>query len=127
MIVRDEAEMLPRFLAAARPVWDELCVVDTGSTDDTVARLAAAGARVGHRPWDGDFAAARNAALALVTGDFILQLDADEMISPELGREIRTVVRDDRLGAATVVMRNELPDGNRTSAHLLRLYRAYPS
>jgi len=44
MIVKDEAEMLPGFLERVRSLWDELVAVDTGSTDNSVALLEAAGA-----------------------------------------------------------------------------------
>ena len=60
MIVKDEADMLPGFLERVRGLWDELVVVDTGSTDHSVALLEAAGARVLHQPWRHDFALARN-------------------------------------------------------------------
>ncbi len=75
--------MLPGFLAACAGLWDELCAVDTGSRDATVDLLEAAGARVVRRPWDDDFAAARNASLDLATGDWILFLDADERPTPQ--------------------------------------------
>jgi glycosyltransferase involved in cell wall biosynthesis len=127
VIVKNEAEMLPRFLTAARGVWDELCVVDTGSTDATVSILEAAGARITHRPWDDDFAAARNASLDMATGEFVLMLDADEMLSPPLIQQIRDATRDRIVGAATVVMRNMLPGGHKREARLLRLFRAHPS
>ena len=81
MIVRDEAAILPRFLAAGRELWDELAVMDTGSVDETVNLLTEAGAKVGHMEWPGNFAVARNAALELATGDWVLVLDADEIVS----------------------------------------------
>ena len=56
--------MLPEFLTSCAGAWDELVAVDTGSTDGTVGILQAAGARVLHEPWTGDFSAARNASLA---------------------------------------------------------------
>ena len=74
MIVKDEAEMLPEFLKRARGLWDELVVVDTGSQDDTVAILEAAGAKVLHRPWQNDFALARNFSLEAAAGVWILSL-----------------------------------------------------
>src|SRR5437868_79824 len=101
MIVRNEAELLPRFLDCAAGLWTELCVVDTGSTDDSVAMLERAGARVLRRAWDDDFAAARNAGLERATGDWILFLDADEMVSPELHAQIGALRSDETAGAAT--------------------------
>lgn len=83
MIVRDEADRIEACLASVRGLANEMVVVDTGSTDDTVQRAEAAGARVEHMPWPGDFAPARNAALEHVRGDWVLVLDADEQLVPE--------------------------------------------
>ncbi len=127
MIVRDEAEMLPRCLTAVRGLWTELRAVDTGSRDGTVAILEAEGARVLHRTWDDDFSAARNAGLEGATGDWILFLDADEIVSRGLAEQIRTLVADPAAGAATVVIRNHLPHGHRRDASVLRLFRNHPS
>jgi hypothetical protein len=80
MIVRDEARCLARCLRSITPLVDEIVVVDTGSVDDTVAIARSFGARVAHRPWDDDFAAARNRALDLATGDWVLYVDADEFL-----------------------------------------------
>lgn len=127
LIVKNEAELLPRFLTAAAGLWDDLCVVDTGSTDATVAILEAAGARVFFRAWDDDFSAARNFGLTKATGDWILFLDADEMASAELRPQVRALLEDDRAGAATLVMRNLLPHGHRRETPVLRMFRNDPS
>jgi tetratricopeptide (TPR) repeat protein len=127
MIVRDEAELLPRFLDHARGLWDELVVVDTGSKDGTVSILEQAGARVLHRPWADDFAAARNAGLAEARGDWILYLDADEMVSPALVVSARALLDDQTAGAATVLMRNPMPHGHQRRARLLRMFRSDPA
>ncbi len=92
MIVKDEAEMLPECLASVQGVVDEIVIVDTGSTDDTVAIAHAAGAKVVHEPWQNDFARARNAALAHATGDYVLQLDADERLAMLSKPMVRAVV-----------------------------------
>ena len=127
MIVRDEAELLPRCLAAVRGLWDELRVVDTGSRDGTVAILLAEGATVVHRAWDDDFSAARNAGLEGAIGDWILCLDADEIVSPALAGQVRALLDDAEAGAATVVMRNLLPHGHRRDTPVLRLFRNHPA
>lgn len=67
---------------------DQVVVVDAGSTDRTVALCEAAGAQVFHRDWPG-FGPQKNRALDLATGDWVLSLDADEYLSPELAQEIR--------------------------------------
>jgi len=81
MIARDEARCIARCLESARPWVDEMVVLDTGSTDQTPQIAARCGARVHHARWTEDFAAARNAALALTDAAWRLVLDADEWIS----------------------------------------------
>ena len=81
MIVRDEARCLARCLASARRWVDEMIVLDTGSLDATPEVARRAGARVERFEWVDDFAAARNAALALCEADWRLVLDADEWIT----------------------------------------------
>lgn len=87
MIVRDEEGSLARCLASAAPCADEICVIDTGSSDDTRAIAQRAGARVLQFEWCDDFAAARNASLEMAGGDWILVLDADEEVSDPYARE----------------------------------------
>jgi tetratricopeptide (TPR) repeat protein len=89
MIVKNEAVALPRCLEAAGPWVDEIVVVDTGSTDDTAAIAARAGARVISWAWRDDFAAARNESLRHATGDWILVLDADEILTDGSGDALR--------------------------------------
>ncbi len=80
MIVRNEARGLARCLESVRPWVDDLLVLDTGSTDDSVAIARQHGARVAHFEWVNDFSAARNAALALSPCDWQLVLDGDEWL-----------------------------------------------
>jgi len=89
MIVRDEQDMLPDCLASVAGAVDEIIVVDTGSVDGTVDIAEAAGARVVHFTWCDDFAAARNAALPEVRGQWVLMLDADERLAPGAGSALR--------------------------------------
>lgn len=91
MIVRNEARCLQRCLDSVRDHVDSMLVLDTGSSDDTVAVAQRAGAQVARFEWCDDFAAARNAALDLVDADWSLVLDADEWLvhgGPAL-RELR--------------------------------------
>ena len=76
MIVRNEEARLAGCLASVREFADEMVVVDTGSTDATIAVAEAAGARVEQVEWPGDFAPARNTALTFLNGDWVLVLDA---------------------------------------------------
>ncbi len=127
MIVRDEESMLPGLLESVAGLCDELCVVDTGSSDGTVAMLAQAGAVVKHMPWRDDFAAARNASLDMAGGDWIFFLDADERVSPELAAAVRDLLDDEDAGAATVLLHDELPHGHSRESRLLRLFRRDPA
>jgi glycosyltransferase involved in cell wall biosynthesis len=77
-IVKNESVHLARCLESVKPYVDEIVIVDTGSTDDTVAIAQQYGAKIGTFEWCNDFAAARNHALSMVTGDWVLVLDADE-------------------------------------------------
>jgi tetratricopeptide (TPR) repeat protein len=78
MIVRDEEQLLERCLASAAGAVDEICVVDTGSTDRTTEIAERHGARVQRTKWRDDFSAARNLSIAMAGADWILVLDADE-------------------------------------------------
>ncbi len=94
MIARNEARCIAGCLRSVRPWVDELIVLDTGSTDDTVAIAQSEGAQVHHFSWINDFAAARNAALAFSNADWNLILDADETLSD--GGPILTTLRHQR-------------------------------
>jgi hypothetical protein len=83
MIARNEAARIVRALASVARCVDEMLVLDTGSTDATVALARSAGARVDHFKWCDDFAAARNAALALSDADWNIVVDADEWIAED--------------------------------------------
>ncbi|MEI6427514.1 MAG: glycosyltransferase [Pseudanabaena sp. ELA607] len=77
-IVKNEAQNLPRSLGSLRPYVDELIIIDTGSTDDSILIAQQWDVIIGEFAWCDDFAAARNAALAKATGEWILMFDADE-------------------------------------------------
>ena len=93
-IVRDDAVHLKKSIESLRSQVDELIVLDTGSQDDTVHAAEAYGAVVYHWAWQDDFAAARNAALAHVTGDWIVFIDADEYFSLETRDHLRAVIEE---------------------------------
>ena len=80
MIVKNEEKNLPGILADIRGVVDEICVVDTGSTDNTIAVAESFGAKIGRFPWVGDFAAARNHSIEIAAADYLLWVDADDRI-----------------------------------------------
>ena len=83
MIVKNEERFLDKCLQSVREVADQIVIVDTGSTDQTVKIAESHGAEVYHFEWCDDFSAARNFALEHVRGDWVLILDADEVLSEE--------------------------------------------
>ena len=93
MIVKNEERHLVRCLKSIRDVVDEIIIVDTGSTDKTKDVATIFGAKVFYFPWTGDFAAARNHSLDQATGNWILVLDADEVLSPLDFKEIKEIIR----------------------------------
>ncbi len=93
VIARNEEAMLPGLLASVKGVVDELILVDTGSTDGTIELARAAGATVIEQPWDDDFARPRTTAVEHATGDWVLQLDADERLAPGAGRALKTLLQ----------------------------------
>ncbi|MBE8952504.1 MAG: glycosyltransferase [Quinella sp. 1Q7] len=91
-IVKDCAEDLRRSLKTLAQFVDEIIVVDTGSTDDTVAVAEEFGAKIFHEPWQDDFAAARNVALSKATGSWIVFLDADEFFIDGTAKNLRAAI-----------------------------------
>ena len=90
IITKNEEANLARTLESVR--WaGEIIVVDSGSTDRTVSLARSFGATVVERHWPG-FAAQKNFAISQCTGTWVLSLDADEELSPELQRQIRTLL-----------------------------------
>jgi tetratricopeptide (TPR) repeat protein len=114
MIVKNEATHLPHCLESVRALVDEMVVVDTGSTDGTPERAQALGAAVHVHPWEGDFAAARNASLAHAREDWILVLDADEAVDVRDHAALRATCAQKDRPAWRPLIRNYLVEGTRT-------------
>jgi len=106
MIVKNESERLPECLASVKPIVDEIVVVDTGSSDDTVEVARSQGARTVTYDWCDDFSAARNESLRHATGDWILMLDADEVIAESDLPRVRVFVDTDEFDAVQFVLAN---------------------
>jgi glycosyltransferase involved in cell wall biosynthesis len=129
MIVRDEEEMLPRSLAAVRDAVDEIVVVDTGSTDRTKEIALEFGARVIDHEWTGSFSEARNVSFDAATGDWILYLDADEVLVDGDAERLRALLGRTWREAFFLVETNftgQIEDGTATVFNALRLFRNRP-
>ncbi len=129
MIVRDEEEMLPRSLAAVRDAVDEIIVVDTGSTDRTIEIARSFGAKVIEREWTGSFADARNASFDAATGDWVMFLDADEVLVADDAQRLREILGRTWREAFYLVETNftgELGDGTAVTHNAMRVFRNRP-
>ena len=82
MIVRDEEESLGRCLESVREIADEMIIVDTGSTDNTISIAKRYTNKVYEFDWIDNFAAARNFAFSKATRQYCMWLDADDILEP---------------------------------------------
>jgi tetratricopeptide (TPR) repeat protein len=129
MIVKDEEEMLPRCLAAVAPAVDEIVIVDTGSTDRTIEIAHEYNATVIEREWTGSFSDARNASFEAATGDWIVYLDADEVLVADDVERLRDLTGRTWREAFYLVETSytgELGDGAAITNNALRVFRNRP-
>lgn len=88
LAVRNEEENIARCLEAVKNIADEIIVIDEYSIDRTVKIAESFGARVFLEPHHDNFHITKQKAIEKALGEWILQLDADEVVSPELAKEI---------------------------------------
>ncbi|PZW50424.1 glycosyltransferase involved in cell wall biosynthesis [Humitalea rosea] len=112
IVARNEAERLPDCLAALG-FADEIVVVLDRTTDASAAIATAAGARVIEGAWELE-GTRRNQGIAACTGDWVLEVDADERVSPDLAIEIRRVI------ASSPFAWHQVPVDNYVGDRLLR-------
>ena len=94
-IALNEEKSLPQCLLSVKDLVDEIILLDTGSSDRTVEVARSLGAKVNLFQWCNDFAAARNEALKYVTGEWVLILDADEVLTTEIVSEIKLAIEQE--------------------------------
>jgi len=99
IITKDEEKNIARCINSVKDIVDEIVVVDTGSKDKTVDIAKSLGARVIHMEWEDDFSKARNTAIDNAKSDWILFLDADEVVRKEDVEKIRPLLNDDTVEA----------------------------
>jgi len=90
IITKNEAHNIAKCLSALKPVVDDILVVDSFSTDNTKAIAEENGARVIQKEWEG-YAKAKNFANSKAYHDWILSVDADEILSNELIQQLQTI------------------------------------
>ncbi|MDX6637207.1 MAG: hypothetical protein QOJ01_718 [Solirubrobacterales bacterium] len=124
MIVRDEEENIGACLDSVAGLADEIIVVDTGSSDASVAVARGHGARVIAREWGDDFAAARNVGLDAARGVWVLYIDADERLRPHNPEAARRRLEGANEAAFRIHLR---PFAHSTPYLEYRLWRAHPA
>lgn len=127
MIVKNEAALLHRCLESIRSVADEIVVVDTGSTDTTVAIAREFGAKVVESLWRNDFAWSRNISIENATGTWILWLDADDVVPPSSLQPIAELKHRTPDGVFSFIVRNERPGSTGSEFTQARMFPRHPS
>lgn len=149
MIVKNGGSGLERCLRSVVPFVDRVTIGDTGSTDESRDIAREFGAEVIDIPWEQDFARARNRVLAQRKADWILIVDADEMLDPRSGANLREFIKNStafacrntvwhyvdastaRIGPESarknpVRLENSRPYGSYVPLNSVRLFRNHP-
>jgi tetratricopeptide (TPR) repeat protein len=126
MIVKDEEMNLPKTLDSVKGLVDEIVVLDTGSKDQSVKIAKKYGAKIPAQfDWVDDFAAARNEALKSVKSDWVLVLDADEIINQEAIPAIKKIIENPNVLVVNL-LRKEIGALQSPYSLVSRLFRRHP-
>jgi len=130
MIVRNEAHQLSDCLDSVADLFDEIVIVDTGSSDDTRQVASHYTPHVFDFPWRDDFSAARNESLRHAHGDWIFWLDADDRLTPDNASRLRQLLDGLDLAPAvyfldTICRTTTTNEVERRLSHR-RLFRRHP-
>jgi tetratricopeptide (TPR) repeat protein len=126
MIVKNEEEALPQCLTSVQDVVDEMVVMDTGSTDRTVEIARSFGAKVPSFAWGNNFSVARNEALTYVEGEWVLVLDADEVLNRDIVSQMRQAIAGEN-HLVVNFLRQEVGAAQSPYSMVSRLFRNHPA
>lgn len=129
MIAKNEGANIERCLESVESIVDEIILVDTGSTDDTVEKAKKYGAKVFYSEWKNDFSLARNESIKHATGDWILILDPDEEIPASCRDNLRAFLVDvgDDLYYQLRIKNLDKDDKVSFENYMIRMFRNTPS
>lgn len=128
LATRNEEKNLGKCLDSVKRLADEIIIADEKSTDSTVKIAKKYSAKVISVPHSENFHITKNIAIDNALGDWILQLDADEVVSPELAKEIKAIIAKSKINGYWVNRKNWflsrfLTKGGQYPDPTLRLYR----
>jgi glycosyltransferase involved in cell wall biosynthesis len=127
MIVKDAEKTIGAAIQSAKNIVDQIVILDTGSSDSTPVLCTRLGAEVHFYEWNGSFADARNRLLNFVRTDWVISLDADEVLDQKTLTKFRFLLEDDRIGGLRTKIINLLEDGKSASEHFYpRIFRNLP-
>ncbi|HBV85548.1 MAG TPA: glycosyl transferase family 2 [Desulfosporosinus sp.] len=126
MIVKNESDHIANCLDSVKDLVDEIVIVDTGSTDDTVSIAQRYTSNVYFLSWQNDFSAARNFAIEHASGDWILALDADEQVICQDQDNLHSLInRENDKESFLLPLLNPISDSAQeyNTFYVLRLFR----
>ncbi len=123
MIAKNEGDNLRRCLDSINSEVDQIILVDTGSSDQTVEIAREYGAVVIEEEWENDFSSHRNSALKVAGSDWILFLDCDEELAPASRGRVKEIIEDDNYEAYYLDVVNKVEDDAEISFPSIRLFK----
>ncbi|MGL5753658.1 MAG: glycosyltransferase [Paraclostridium sp.] len=127
MIVKDEEKVISNCLQSIKHIADEIIVVDTGSTDDTIEIAKQYDAKIIKYIWNDDFSDARNKSLECATKNWILVLDADERIDYDEALLLKKMLLDYKNHEGFIMKLVNIEDGKKDgSSSVFRLFKNNP-
>lgn len=127
LMVKNEEKNIEKCIDSFKNVVNEIIVVDTGSTDNTVKIAKQCGAKVYHYDWNSDFASARNVAIEKAVGDWIIFLDADEFFYANTGSNIPNLLSQAAPNVNSLLCKIVNIDNSdmkeKSTAHVIRVFR----
>ncbi|GAB6927540.1 hypothetical protein JCM10914A_15230 [Paenibacillus sp. JCM 10914] len=122
LIVKDEEMYIEQCIQSLKPVVNEIIVVDTGSTDQTLAKLEQNSINVFHYEWNNSFSEARNYAISLASEPTILVIDADETLDPSTVPSLNEYLSHSRNLPASVNIVSKLDRYRNVNSRITRLF-----
>ncbi len=127
MIVKNEIGFLKPCIDSVKAIVDEIIIVDTGSTDGTLELAKKCASRMTQIAWIDDFSHARNIAVDMASGDWILSMDADSCLNGESCSPLLRAIAEPDMLAYNVMMRNHFDDSGYETFFKTELFRRLPA